>query len=209
MKRMKWSRALLGATIIAGLLYALSDFRNQAEPTKEPKKITTEMISPAIVEKLILQVNTETASEKFLETFDIKSEYEVKLLGIHLGSAPLEWGTYYGEARISAGFPAGTIHVVRITSDTIEFAFDAPKLMHLYEKKVHVLSHGATWSDAAFHEQADAKAEEMLWKAACESDLLKSANESARVKYAAPFLDRYPGMKVVIHTTEPVKCERA
>ncbi len=198
MKRVLYGGVILTGIFICGVLW-------ESHVTPPPPAYTETQLSPVIIGELVKKLKLETGSRDYAVTFELERNHEMSIMGVHLGTLPLEWGTFQATATVSAGFNKGAFHIQRMDAGLVELQFDAPTILHL-EKKVRVIDHGKLWSDMHFQEQADERAEHLLRTTACKSSLLSDANNSVQEEFETLVHERYPNTRVIVHLTQPATC---
>jgi hypothetical protein len=198
MKRLFYGGVILAGIFISGMLW-------EAHVTPSPPAYSETQLSPVIIGELIKKLKLETGSRDYAVTFELERNHKMSIMGVHLGTLPLEWGTFEATATVSVGFNKGAFHIQRMDAGLVELQFDAPTILHL-EKKVHVLDHGKLWSDMHFQELADEEAERKLRTAACKSSILTDANNNVQEEFETLVHEHYPNARVIVHLTQPATC---
>ncbi|MEK7602330.1 MAG: DUF4230 domain-containing protein [Patescibacteria group bacterium] len=164
---------------------------------------TLVQVSPAVISAVLKEIRLETVHVNLTETVE-----STRTRQFWFGGVDMESATFIATGVAHAGFPEGAIHLEQLSANRVSLRLDAPAILSL-EDKLHVVAYDSIWSDMHFQEQARAQARAQLLVAACKSDILALANESAKERITAMVLRVAPSAVVDIHTapnTEEKNC---
>jgi hypothetical protein len=137
----------------------------------------TSLLTPAVIEKIVEQIEVGTITMQVHETINEKRVKEIW----PIGEVVAEEATFIATGTVRAGFPAGSITITSWNQEAVVLRLGNPRILSLEDGLVKV-SHKKAWFTKGgfdFEEKVRGKARKLLWGAACQGDILTRANRSA------------------------------